>query len=308
MPQELPDDLIIDKLAQKYAFNKVLLNSEGKVVDFVFLRMNNAFEKMTGMKKELALGKRFTEVFPKSNKDEFDWVEFFGSVALNGAAQETTRYIEALKSNCRISAFSPERGYFITILEETESDDKKNSGGGDILNCILTPLFEKSPDIKRHALTVTSYSLAIARRLNFSVRQTNRLYVFALFHDIGKIGVHPEILHKSEPLTEEEWEIMTRHSEIGFNIAKSTPELSFVARYILSHHERWDGKGYPNGISGKKIPLLCRILSVADSYDAMINTRAYKKALSKKKAIAEIKRNAGTQFDPEIVRLFVEIL
>jgi len=101
---------------------------------------------------------------------------------------------------------------------------------------------------------------------------------------------------------------MRRHCEIGYRIARSTPELAHIADYILTHHERWDGKGYPQGLAGKQIPLLSRILAVADSYDAMVNDRYYRKALSQETAINEIKKGSGTQFDPEIVEIFLKVL
>jgi HD-GYP domain-containing protein (c-di-GMP phosphodiesterase class II) len=99
---------------------------------------------------------------------------------------------------------------------------------------------------------------------------------------------------------------MKKHPEIGYRIAMSSPDLMSIAEYILCHHERWDGKGYPQGLKGEEIPLLSRILAVADAYDAMTQDRPYRKAMSKEEAAAEIKKNAGSQFDPEIVRVFIE--
>jgi HD-GYP domain-containing protein (c-di-GMP phosphodiesterase class II) len=99
-----------------------------------------------------------------------------------------------------------------------------------------------------------------------------------------------------------------KHPEIGWRIAQNTPELASIAEYILCHHERWDGKGYPRGLKGMRIPLICRILAVADAYDAMTSDRSYRKAMSREEAIAEIRKNAGTQFDPYIVRIFLDIV
>jgi len=101
---------------------------------------------------------------------------------------------------------------------------------------------------------------------------------------------------------------MKTHTEIGYRIAKSVTELQPIAEYILTHHERWDGKGYPNGLKGEAIPIVSRILSVADAFDAMTNDRVYRKAMSYEEAIDEIKRNSGTQFDPAIVDVFLEIM
>jgi HD-GYP domain-containing protein (c-di-GMP phosphodiesterase class II) len=107
-------------------------------------------------------------------------------------------------------------------------------------------------------------------------------------------------------LDEEEWIEMKKHSEIGYRIAMSSPDLVPIAEYILSLHERWDGKGYPQGIQGEEIPLLSRIVSVVDAYDAMTEDRAYRKAMSDKDASEELRKNAGIQFDPKIVKQFLD--
>jgi len=126
-------------------------------------------------------------------------------------------------------------------------------------------------------------------------------------HDIGKVAIPDNILNKSRPLTKEEWEILKSHSEKGYRIALSSPELSKIAELILKHHERWDGKGYPFGLKGEEIPIECRILAVADAYDAMTNLRPYNKVKTPHEAIEEIKRCSGTQFDPFIVEVFLEL-
>ncbi|MBP2634921.1 MAG: diguanylate cyclase with sensor [Firmicutes bacterium] len=134
------------------------------------------------------------------------------------------------------------------------------------------------------------------------------LKLLAQFHDIGKVGIPDKILFKPAKLTPEEYTEMKRHSEIGFRIAQSSPDLSHIADYILKHHEWWDGSGYPIGLAGKDIPLECRILSIADSYDAMTSDRPYRKALSAQQAFNEIRRCAAIQFDPQLVETFLEVV
>jgi HD-GYP domain-containing protein (c-di-GMP phosphodiesterase class II) len=134
------------------------------------------------------------------------------------------------------------------------------------------------------------------------------LRLFAQYHDLGKVGISDEILFKPCPLTTEEFTIMKQHSEIGYRIAQATPDLEPISEWILKHHERWDGTGYPLGIEGDEIPVECRILSIVDSYDAMTNDRPQRKAMSHEAAIAELRKCAGTQFDPRLVELFIQLL
>ena len=137
------------------------------------------------------------------------------------------------------------------------------------------------------------------------VKELDELALLAVLHDVGKVGIKESILQKPEPLAPEELEEMKKHPEIGYHIAYNTPELMPIAEYILAHHERWDGNGYPRGLKGEEIPLLCRILAVADAYDAMTSDRLYRKAMNSQEAMAEIERNAGKQFDPKVVKVFL---
>jgi len=177
-----------------------------------------------------------------------------------------------------------------------------------ILSTLLATLHENSIETEEHAARIKAYCKAIGIALELSSEEQSELALLAVLHDIGKVGVRQNVLQKPGPLTAEEWEEMKRHSEIGYRIAQNTPELSMVADYILSHHERWDGKGYPRNLKGAQIPLLCRILAVVDAYDAMTSDRVYRKALSKEAAMEELRRNAGTQFDPSLTDLFLGLL
>ena len=134
------------------------------------------------------------------------------------------------------------------------------------------------------------------------------IQMLARFHDIGKIGIPDRILFKEAPLSEDERQEMKRHAEIGHRIALSAPDLVPIADWILKHHEWWNGEGYPFGLKGCQIPLECRILAIADTYDAMVSDRPYRKALSHIEAVEELKGYAGTQFDPTLIPLFIEVL
>ena len=185
--------------------------------------------------------------------------------------------------------------------------DRKSSYN-NILNSIMATMYERSNETKEHAERIAVLSKMIGKKLNVPEISMNELELFSMLHDIGKEGIDDRILKKPGKLDDKEWAVMKTHPEIGYRIAMSSPEFECVAPYILSHHERWDGKGYPQGLKGEEIPLLSRILAVADAFDAMTEDRVYRKAMSKKEAIEEIRKNAGSQFDPEIAKIFVELM
>lgn len=145
----------------------------------------------------------------------------------------------------------------------------------------------------------------VARDLGLSDRSITDLRLLAKFHDIGKVGIPDRILFKPGPLTMDEYNEMKRHTEIGRCIAEAAPDLAPIADWILKHHEWWNGEGYPHGLKGDNIPMECRILSMADAYDAMTSDRPYRKAMQHEAAVEEIARCAGSQFDPELVPVFI---
>ncbi|MFX4262328.1 PAS domain S-box protein [Pelotomaculum propionicicum] len=148
----------------------------------------------------------------------------------------------------------------------------------------------------------------LGRAVDLPKQKLDDLRLLAKFHDIGKVGIPDSILFKPGPLTFSETKEMRRHCEIGHRIAQSAPDLALIADWILKHHEWWNGKGYPIGLKEEEIPLECRILAIADAYDAMTSDRPYRGALSHEEAVAELKRCAGTQFDPRLVKKFIKYL
>ncbi|MFZ5646980.1 MAG: PAS domain S-box protein [Bacillota bacterium] len=159
-----------------------------------------------------------------------------------------------------------------------------------------------------HADRLQDLVVGLASAIGMPVRGIADLRLLAQFHDIGKVGIPDRILFKPGPLDREEAAEMQRHCEIGHRIALSAPDLAPVADWILKHHERWDGKGYPLGLKREEIPLECRILAIADAYDAMTSDRPYRKAKSYPEAISELRRCSGTQFDPHLVAVFLEVV
>lgn len=179
------------------------------------------------------------------------------------------------------------------------------SSHGSIIAAMKSTMFNISHETEAHANRLVEMSRRIAAKLKLSSDEMDKLELLATLHDIGKLGIDRRVLNKETPLNEEEWKEMRKHPEIGFRIAMSTHELMPIAEYILSHHERWDGSGYPQGLAGENIPLLSRILSVIDAYDAMTSDRVYRHAVSREEALEELKQFAGTQFDPRIVEIFI---
>lgn len=178
-----------------------------------------------------------------------------------------------------------------------------------VLNSLKIGLGLRSVETEQHTERVMVNVIQVGEKLGLERSVIDELTIAAELHDIGKIGVSERILLKPGPLTEEEYEIMKTHSEKGYRIVMASSELKNIAESVLYHHERWDGKGYPIGLKGEEIPLLARIINVCDSYDVMTNTRVYnKKAKSKEDAIKELRRCSGTQFDPKIVDIFINIL
>ncbi len=157
-----------------------------------------------------------------------------------------------------------------------------------------------------HSLRVTLYSLALAKKLNLQDDVLEEIETAGLLHDIGKIAIPEKILLKPGKLTDEEFEIIKSHPELGEKLVKSVEKLGLVSNWLKHHHERYDGKGYPDGLAGEDIPISARIIALADTYDAMTSDRAYREALSHQEAIDEIKRCSGTQFDPDLAKVFIE--
>lgn len=156
-----------------------------------------------------------------------------------------------------------------------------------------------------HTRRVRDYSLAAGRRLGLSPDELEDLSLAAVLHDVGKIGVRDAVLLKETPLDKDELLLMNGHAIHGGEILRHVKTLERVAPGVLHHHERFDGRGYPHGLSGEAIPLLARIIAVADTYDAMTTDRPYRKALSSETACAELQRQSGSQFDPVVVEAFV---
>ena len=175
----------------------------------------------------------------------------------------------------------------------------------EMLTSLVRALQECDRDTEHHVRRTQQLGAELGKRIELSDIQQSKLSLLCLLHDIGKIGIPLEILNKPGKLSDEEWIILQSHTQKGYDIANSNNELKGIAEEIRHHHERWDGKGYPDGLSRESIPLLSRVIAVVDAYDAMTNNRSYRHAMSPADAMAELKRCAGSQFDPFIVSEFL---
>ncbi len=178
----------------------------------------------------------------------------------------------------------------------------------EIATSLAGAIDAKDPYTKGHSTSVSKYSEALARAINLPEKEINRIMLGALLHDVGKIGIPENVLKKDGPLSDEEWSIMKRHPDIGVEkVLKPNVSLRDLIPIVKYHHERVDGHGYPDNLKGNEIPLAAKIVAIADTYHALISDRPYRKGLSVEKAISILEAGAGTQWDADLVRSFVQI-
>jgi len=190
---------------------------------------------------------------------------------------------------------------------------EKPTGGGDddhlqFVRVLANTLENKDRYTYHHSVRVNLYANLIADRLNLSIEERKALEVGAFLHDIGKVGVDNRIIFKESKLADPEYEVVKKHTEIGVNLIAPLELSPDVISIIRHHHERYDGKGYPDGLKGEGIPFLARIIGLVESFDAMVADRPYRKALPLEAVVKELKQCAGTQFDPVLVNALLEII
>ncbi|MGE5629314.1 MAG: HD domain-containing phosphohydrolase [Solirubrobacterales bacterium] len=177
---------------------------------------------------------------------------------------------------------------------------------GKTITAIIKTLNEKNKREEAHSHRVSAICADLAKALNLSDGEVEELRTVGLFHDIGKIAIEESILNKEGKLLPDEWEQIKRHPEIGYRILSTVNEMAEMAEYVLAHHEKWNGTGYPKGLKNEEIPFQSRIIAIADAFDAMTSERTYKNALTFEEAEKELERNAGIQFDPKLIEVFIK--
>lgn len=241
---------------------------------------------------------------------------------------EGNEMVKAILQNCRgvevkdiplslslgLSCMETEGKDLTTYVKEAEDIMNQHkltelrSAKSATLEALLKTLAEKSFETEAHTRRMQELALKVGLKMGLPESELSRLHLLITLHDIGKINISEAILTKTSSLNQKEWEIIKEHPEIGYRIAQATPEFAHVAEEILSHHERYDGTGYPRGLQGKAIPLLARITTVVDAYEVMSNGRPYKTPMSKEEIVSEFRRCAGKQFDPKLVDIFIPML
>jgi two-component system cell cycle response regulator len=185
-----------------------------------------------------------------------------------------------------------------------QKDVRRLSAGRQLQTVLLRVVHEREQTLGDHVQGVAELAMAVGRQLGLEAGEQTALGLVAELHDIGKVAIPDEILQKAGPLTDEERGFMRQHTLLGEHILASAPALRAVAKIVRSTHERWDGGGYPDGLAGEQIPLAARIVLACDAFEAMTAARPYGVQRSREEALAELRRGAGTQFDPRVVDAF----
>ena len=252
-------------------------------------------------------GDEFAVLLP--NVDEDDAARIISSIQSNAAKIKLENIELSISFGHSTKTRKSEKLSEVLTIAENEmykhKFDLRSNMHSKTINIIMNTLFEKSPRESEHSKRVSGLCTAIANQMHFSKDDIDRIRIAGLVHDIGKISIEERILNKKGPLTEEEWKAIRSHSDSGWRILSASSDFSEIANLVRAHHERWDGKGYPSGLKSYDIPLEARIISIADSYDAMTSDRPYRSKLSKEQAISELRKFAGIQFDPEVVEVFI---
>ncbi|TCK92568.1 PAS domain S-box-containing protein/diguanylate cyclase (GGDEF)-like protein [Natranaerovirga hydrolytica] len=285
---------------------------------------NDAFGHLEGD----ALLKRVAEVLKMATRKE-DIIARWGGdefaiIMPNTELKTAAKTCQRIKSNSLKVKSEPipvsiGLGYAAKVVEnqdifdiikdaETHMYSNKLKEGRNNRRQIINDLLERQVMLSDDLKYLTDVCLQLGKAYGLKDSELEKLKLLAQVHDIGKVAISKEIISKLGTLTDEEWIMVRKHSVVGYRILSTYPEYAHISNDVLTHHERWDGKGYPRGLKGEEIPILARILAIADAYEVIISGRPYRKARTHEQALKEIEDNSGTQFDPTVVKLFLNLM
>lgn len=271
---------------------------------------------LTRLGHKLANGTKEVGEAYRMGGDEFCVVAAMGPEGVNELIANTTISLSEHGDGFSISASA---GSVLLPSESTDVSEalrradrrmylhksrRRTSASRQTKDVLLRALYERSPELQSHLMTVAVLAEAVARQLHLPPEEVEQVIQAAELHDVGKVAIPESILNKPGPLSDDEWSFMKRHTLIGENILAAAPALSGASSLVRSSHERFDGRGYPDSLAGENIPLGARIIFVCDAFEAMTADRPYRKAMTRQQAIAQLKDNARTQFDPAVVAAF----
>ncbi|WP_158537707.1 HD domain-containing phosphohydrolase [Halanaerobium sp. ST460_2HS_T2] len=286
--------------------NETLSNQLG---DKIIQKISRIIERLAD-KKDLifrAGGDEFLVILPERNLLETE--KLMDKIKLASEEKYADQVQLSLGAGAAVKKAS-NKNIFAVIKKATENMylnklTENYSFKSHIIKSVLKTLQVKSFETEDHASRMDQLAIELGKKAGLNRYQLDELSMLAKLHDIGKVAIPESILKKPAKLNQKEYDIIKTHPEIGYQIVESIPHLNEVALGVLSHHERWDGNGYPQGLKGEKTPLIARIITIIDSFDVMTNERSYKKAYSIEYAVEELKRCSGSQFDPQLVEIFI---
>lgn len=305
--RQLPLTIIMGDVNGLKLLNDAFSHLEG---DKLLIEISNILKKATRQEDILTRwgGDEFAILLPQTSlKDSMRVYDRIKDLCNKSMYQTIT---PSISLGCATKVSEDEHiNDIIKIAEEKMYHEKLTEGRdmrNELVNALEKKLFEHSEETKVHSQNLVKYAEILAKEIGVKVEGIKILKQSARLHDIGLIAIDSYILSKSEPLDENEWDRVKSHPEIGSRIVQSITELQHISKDILHHHERYDGKGYPTGLSGNDIPLFSRIISIVDAFDVMTTGRKYKEKISHEEAFEELKKYSGTQFDPDIVNSFLK--